>query len=159
MFFKINYYKTHKLSNKNTGPFFAKKPIPKLSRNPKGTLFTLSTSIFSHFTQILIEYYFSLFDLFFPFAWKSWLTKVIWWKREKQNEILKEKMNLTEVSRSYVIGKVPVEVEKALKTWLARFPTGKGTFFIGIFEKQKLGLKYFLVWNWNRTWSILWSVW
>ena len=108
---------------------FKTKIFPKFSRNPNGTLFTLSTSIFSHFFQ------FSIFPLktIFPFWYFSHLREKSdslknCWKGEKK-WVFEAKMNLTEVSRSYVIGQVPIEVEKALKIWLARFPTGKRDYF------------------------------
>ena len=32
-------------------------------------------------------------------------------------------MNLSEVRRSYTIGRAPIEVEKALHKWIQRYPT------------------------------------
>ena len=41
--------------------------------------------------------------------------------RTGKNE--KREMNLSEVRRSYTIGRAPIEVEKALHKWIQRYPT------------------------------------
>ena len=92
------------------------KRTPRCSLNPNGTLLTRSTSIFSlHFT-------FPFFRITtFPFlicCMSHFLS--VFWEREK-NE--KREMNLSEVRRSYTIGRAPIEVEKALHKWIQRYPT------------------------------------
>ena len=51
-------------------------------------------------------------------------------------------MNLSEVRRSYIIGRVPVEVEKALKRWIGRYPTVSNAISSLLLRRKEINAKY-----------------